>query len=93
VLECTQPNTPGVRQFYNWYMRLVAPHVGKMVSRSREAYQYLNDSVKAFPEGASFLEILGSCGYVGTRLHRLGLGVCTLYVAERGREGTDNSGG
>ena len=86
VLECTQPKTPGIRQFYNWYMRLVAPRLGKMVSSSREAYQYLNDSVKAFPEGASFLQILDSCGYVLTRMHRLSLGVATLYVGEK-REG------
>ena len=83
VLECTQPKTPGVRQFYNWYMRLVAPHVGKMVSSSREAYQYLNDSVKAFPEGTAFLRILDSCGYMRTRLHRLSLGISTLYIGEK----------
>jgi demethylmenaquinone methyltransferase/2-methoxy-6-polyprenyl-1,4-benzoquinol methylase len=83
VLECTQPKTPGVRQFYNWYMRLVAPHIGKMVSSSLEAYQYLNDSVQAFPEGTAFLQILDSCGYLRSRMHRLSLGICTLYVAEK----------
>ncbi|HVS98010.1 MAG TPA: bifunctional demethylmenaquinone methyltransferase/2-methoxy-6-polyprenyl-1,4-benzoquinol methylase UbiE [Puia sp.] len=83
VLECTQPSLPGVRQFYRWYMRLIAPHVGKIVSRSREAYQYLNDSVQAFPEGTAFLRILDSCGYAETRLHRLSLGVCTLYLAQK----------
>jgi demethylmenaquinone methyltransferase/2-methoxy-6-polyprenyl-1,4-benzoquinol methylase len=83
VLECTQPKTPGIRQFYNWYMRLIAPRIGKMVSRSREAYQYLNDSVKAFPEGAAFLQILDSCGYVQSRMRRLSLGVSTLYIGEK----------
>ena len=83
VLECTQPKLHGIRQFYRWYMRLVAPHIGKMVSSSREAYQYLNDSVQAFPEGAAFLRILDSCGYTDTRLHRLSLGICTLYLAQK----------
>ena len=46
VLEFSQPHTPGVRQVYDLYLRLVAPNIGKMVSSSREAYQYLNDSVK-----------------------------------------------
>jgi demethylmenaquinone methyltransferase/2-methoxy-6-polyprenyl-1,4-benzoquinol methylase len=83
VLECTQPKTPGVRQFYRWYMCLIAPRIGKMVSSSREAYQYLNDSVKAFPEGAAFLQILDSCGYTDTRLRRLSLGVSTLYLGRK----------
>jgi demethylmenaquinone methyltransferase/2-methoxy-6-polyprenyl-1,4-benzoquinol methylase len=84
VLECSQPRTPGVRQAYNWYMRRVAPHIGKMVSSSREAYQYLNDSVKAFPEGAAFVQILNTCGYANARWHRLSLGICSLYIAVKG---------
>jgi len=83
VLEFSQPHMPGVRQIYDLYLRLVAPNVGKMVSRSREAYQYLNDSVKAFPEGAAFLDILHNCGYTQARLRRLSLGICTLYIGER----------
>ena len=83
VLEFSQPHTPGVRQVYDLYLRLVAPNVGKMVSRSREAYQYLNDSVKAFPEGAAFLDILNNCGYGQARLRRLSLGICTLYIGEK----------
>ena len=83
VLEFSQPHTPGVRQVYDLYLRLVAPNIGKMVSSSREAYQYLNDSVKAFPEGGAFLTILGNCGYTQPRLRRLSLGICTLYIGEK----------
>jgi len=83
VLEFSQPRTPGVRQLYDLYLRLVAPNVGKMVSSSREAYQYLNDSVKAFPEGMAFIHILEGCGYTGSRMRRLSLGICSLYIGEK----------
>ena len=83
VLEFSQPKTPGVRQLYDLYLRLVAPNIGKMVSSSREAYQYLNDSVKAFPEGPAFIEILDACGYVHSRMRRLSLGICSLYIGEK----------
>lgn len=83
VLEFSQPHTPGVRQLYDLYLRLVAPNVGKMVSSSREAYQYLNDSVKAFPEGEAFVGILDQCGYSQARMRRLSLGICTLYIGEK----------
>jgi demethylmenaquinone methyltransferase/2-methoxy-6-polyprenyl-1,4-benzoquinol methylase len=89
VLEFSQPRTPVIRQIYDGYLRLVAPNVGKMVSSSREAYQYLNDSVKAFPEGAAFTRILDGCGYAHTRLKRLSLGICTLYMGEK-QAGTGN---
>jgi len=84
ILEFSHPRTPGIRQVYDLYLRLVAPRVGRMVSSSREAYQYLNDSVKAFPEGAALLHILDQCGYSHTRLRRLSLGICSLYIAVKG---------
>jgi demethylmenaquinone methyltransferase/2-methoxy-6-polyprenyl-1,4-benzoquinol methylase len=83
VLEFSRPHAPGVRQIYDLYLRLVAPNVGKMVSNSREAYRYLNDSVKAFPEDAAFLDILNECGYARVSLRRLSLGICTLYIGEK----------
>ena len=83
VLEFSQPKTPGIRQVYDLYLRLIAPNVGKMVSSNREAYQYLNDSVKAFPEGENFIRILEATGYNNTRLHRLSLGICSLYIGEK----------
>ena len=83
VLEFSQPRTPGVRQLYDLYLRLIAPNVGKMVSSSREAYQYLSDSVKAFPEGTAFIHILDACGYTHSRMRRLSLGLCSLYIGEK----------
>ena len=83
VLEFSQPKTPGVRHVYDLYLRLVAPNIGKMVSSNREAYQYLNDSVKAFPEGENFLRIMETCGYKNTQLRRLSLGICSLYIGEK----------
>ena len=83
VLEFSRPGTTGIKQLYNLYLRLVAPRIGKMISSSREAYQYLNDSVKAFPEGEAFRVILDKSGYVHTRLQRLSLGICTVYTGEK----------
>jgi len=83
VLEFSQPKTPGIRQVYDLYLRLVAPRVGKMVSSSREAYQYLNDSVRAFPEGEDLVRILDKIGYVRTALRRLSLGICSIYIGEK----------
>jgi len=83
ILEFSQPRTPVICQLYRLYLRLVAPRIGRMVSSNREAYQYLNDSVRAFPEGEQFIRILDSCGYVHTRLRRLSLGICSLYIGEK----------
>lgn len=85
VLEFSQPRTPGISHLYRLYMRMLAPRIAGIASSNREAYQYLNDSVQAFPEGEDLVRILNDCGYVHTRLRRLSLGICTLYTGERSR--------
>ena len=83
VLEFSQPRTPGLCHLYRLYMRIVAPRIAGIASSNREAYQYLNDSVRAFPEGTDLVRILETCGFVDTRLRRLSLGICTLYTGEK----------
>ena len=83
ILEFSHPKTAGIRHLYSFYLNLVAPRIGKMVSHSGEAYQYLNDSVKAFPEGKELVRILDMNGYTNTRLRRLSLGICSIYTGEK----------
>jgi demethylmenaquinone methyltransferase/2-methoxy-6-polyprenyl-1,4-benzoquinol methylase len=83
ILEFSQPRQKAFRQLYNIYMRLIAPGIGKIVSSNREAYQYLNDSVKAFPEGENLIRIMEANGYSQTRLHQLTLSICSIYIGEK----------
>jgi demethylmenaquinone methyltransferase/2-methoxy-6-polyprenyl-1,4-benzoquinol methylase len=83
ILEFSQPKKGGFRLLYDFYLRLIAPNIGKMVSRSREAYQYLNDSVQAFPEGEAFLQIMQRTGYTRVRQYRLSMGICTVYIGDK----------
>lgn len=78
VLEFSKPEK-AFQGFYNLYMKVIAPGIGNLLSHNREAYQYLNDSVKAFPEGNDFLHILNEVGYTNTYLKTLSLGICTIY--------------
>jgi demethylmenaquinone methyltransferase / 2-methoxy-6-polyprenyl-1,4-benzoquinol methylase len=82
VLEFSKPK-PAFRPIYSLYMRFVAPGVGKLFSKSRDAYQYLNDSVNAFPEGKQFINILEETGYSETYLKTLSLGICTIYCGRK----------
>jgi len=79
VLEFSKPNLPGIAQLYNLYLGIVAPGIAKMVSKNKEAYAYLNDSVKAFPEGKRFVAIMDSTGFKETTCRRLSLGICSIY--------------
>jgi demethylmenaquinone methyltransferase/2-methoxy-6-polyprenyl-1,4-benzoquinol methylase len=83
VLEFSQPKTAGVTQVYNVYMKLVAPNVGKIFSKNRNAYKYLDESIKKFPEGENFTLILDNLGYTNTYCKPLSLGICSIYCGEK----------
>ena len=51
VLEFSRPRWFPFRQLYFFYFRFILPVIGKVVSRHREAYAYLPDTVMKFPEG------------------------------------------
>jgi len=83
ILEFSRPRKPVFKGLYNLYMKIIAPKVGAWLSKNREAYQYLNESVKAFPEGETFLHILQQVGFIETTLKSLSLGICTIYCARK----------
>jgi demethylmenaquinone methyltransferase / 2-methoxy-6-polyprenyl-1,4-benzoquinol methylase len=83
VLEFSKPKTKGIAQLYTFYMGMVAPEMGKLFSRNKDAYQYLNDSVMRFPEGEAFTAILGSTGFKETTCKRLSFGICSIYCGRK----------
>ncbi len=83
ILEFSRPKQTVFRGFYNLYMKIICPGIGKWLTKNREAYQYLHNSVKAFPEGETFLHILQQVGFSETSLKRLSLGICTIYCGRK----------
>ncbi len=85
ILEFGLPRAPGLRQLYAWYFLRVLPRVGSLVSRHGVAYSYLPASVRAFPWGQDFADVLTRAGFAGAASRPLTLGVVYLYTASRPR--------
>ena len=83
VLEFSKPSGWGIKQLYQLYMRYASPMVGKWFSNSRNAYEYLNESVQAFPEGEKFLLIMQEAGFSKPHLKKLSFGICTIYCGSK----------
>ena len=83
ILEFSKPRKIWFKGLYNLYMKIVAPQAGRWLTKNKDAYQYLNKSVKAFPEGETFLHILQQVGFSDTSLKRLSLGICTIYCGSK----------
>ena len=83
ILEFSQPKLPLIKQFYKFYLKIVAPGIGKIISKDKDAYQYLNDSVQKFPEGKNFVDILIKLGYKNASCKTLSLGIASIYCGEK----------
>jgi demethylmenaquinone methyltransferase/2-methoxy-6-polyprenyl-1,4-benzoquinol methylase len=79
ILEFSKPAKFPFRQLYGFYSSAILPGVGGVISGDRSAYSYLPDSVKAFPAGNDFLEILQKVGFVHCNLKPLTFGIVTIY--------------
>ena len=83
VLEFSKPKTPVIKQFYALYMKIVTPRLGKLFSKNAGAYKYLDESIKKFPEGKQFIEVLDSTGYTKTYCKPLSFGICSIYCGTK----------
>ncbi len=83
ILEFSKPRTSIVSIPYLFYFKRVLPLIGRMISKSENAYTYLPESVMSFPSGDDFLRVMDSVGYINTKKVELSFGIATLYIGER----------
>lgn len=83
VLEFSKPENFPIKQIYNFYFKNILPSIGKLVSKDSSAYDYLPESVNAFPHGIKFIQILERVGYKNVIQRKLSFGIASIYLAEK----------
>ena len=79
VLEFSRPRIFPFKQIYNGYFKYILPNIGRLTSKDPKAYQYLYESVQAFPDGKKFVNVLAKVGYSANTMQPQTLGICTIY--------------
>ena len=83
ILEFSYPTNPLARATYNIYFTYILPFIGRVVSRDKTAYTYLNKSVKHFCWGEAFVHHLHDAGFVEEHFKSLTFGIATLYTGRK----------
>ncbi|MCO5258991.1 MAG: bifunctional demethylmenaquinone methyltransferase/2-methoxy-6-polyprenyl-1,4-benzoquinol methylase UbiE [Crocinitomicaceae bacterium] len=83
ILEFSKPKKFPVKQYYSFHSKYIIPFFGKLFSKDNRAYTYLPDSIKAFPEGKDFENILTNVGYKNIRSILVSGGIATIYVGDK----------
>ena len=81
ILEPSEPTSFPLKQFYNLYFHYILPTIGSWISKDKNAYKYLPESVDAFPSGNKFITKLEKAGFKECKYFPLTFGIVSLYVA------------
>ena len=68
---------------YNFYLGTVLPKIGRFFSKNPEAYQYLADTIRAFPNARTLAAELLDAGFATVSYEPLSSGIVYIHVAQK----------
>jgi demethylmenaquinone methyltransferase / 2-methoxy-6-polyprenyl-1,4-benzoquinol methylase len=83
VCEFSHPTSAPFRTAYDEYLMRALPRVARRVSSAPDAYVYLADSIRAWPDQAKLAERIAAAGWQRVRWRDLTGGIVALHHATR----------
>lgn len=81
VCEFSHPTWAPFRTVYTEYLMRALPPVARRVSSNPEAYVYLAESIRAWPDQAALADQVRAAGWTDVRWRNLSGGIVTLHHA------------
>jgi demethylmenaquinone methyltransferase/2-methoxy-6-polyprenyl-1,4-benzoquinol methylase len=81
ILEFSHP-AAWLAPLYFWYMRDVMPKYAQFITPERGAYEYLGDSIRAFPRQPVLAAMMREAGFAAARWTNLTLGIVALHIGD-----------
>jgi len=81
ILELSEPQNVFFKLGYKLYTKLVIPVFARFISKDIRAYNYLPQSIEAFPQGKEMKALLHECGFSQVEVKTFTFGSCSFYRA------------
>jgi demethylmenaquinone methyltransferase/2-methoxy-6-polyprenyl-1,4-benzoquinol methylase len=78
-LEFSSVNVPVLDSIYDYWSFNVIPAIGQQITDDRDAYQYLVESIRRFPDQKRFAAMIGKAGFAHVKLRNLTGGVAAIH--------------
>jgi demethylmenaquinone methyltransferase / 2-methoxy-6-polyprenyl-1,4-benzoquinol methylase len=82
ILEFSTPPNALLATVYDFYSRAILPAIGGMISGSKDAYTYLPESVRKFPDADGLADQMRDAGFVNVRFERMTFGIVALHLGD-----------
>lgn len=83
ICEFSHPPGRAFGELYRFYNDRVLPLVARAVSSNAEAYEYLNESIKDWPDQAALAAWIREAGWIGVAHRNLSFGIVALHRATK----------
>lgn len=83
VLEFIKPRKGITKVFIGFYLKFILPIIGKLISKNKEAYQYLNQSINEFYTSHEFEDICIRVGFQKVKTRVLFMGLVAIFVLKK----------
>jgi demethylmenaquinone methyltransferase/2-methoxy-6-polyprenyl-1,4-benzoquinol methylase len=80
ALELSQPVLPVFKELYRFYLSKILPGLGKYLASNQCAYQYLAQSVAAFPSPEAVARLFEETGLCEIEYYTLSWGIATVHL-------------
>lgn len=81
ILEFSPLTMPFAGKAYHWYLENILPKIAKTLGEQEDAYKYLAETIKNFPNPQIFSNEIREAGFNFIRHEALTCGIVNLYVA------------
>ncbi len=82
-LEFSKPINPAWRALYNLYLKVMIPFWGKLFTGDVRGFVYLADSIRAFPDQATFARMLEDAGFCDVHWKNLTGGIVAVHSGRK----------
>lgn len=78
-LEFSHVSHPVIKSVYDFYSFRIIPCMGKLIAGNKDAYQYLVESIRMFPDAENFKAMMDDAGFSMTRYDQLQHGIVAIH--------------
>jgi demethylmenaquinone methyltransferase/2-methoxy-6-polyprenyl-1,4-benzoquinol methylase len=83
ILEFGRPPSRWLRGLYDLYSQAIIPRLGGWLSGRPDAYQYLHDSIRTWPDPETLASLVREAGFGDVRYRLLTGGIAVLHSAAK----------
>ncbi len=81
-LEFSKPQR-WLKPIYDLYSYYVIPRLGSAIAGQPEAYSYLIESIRKFPDQEEMMQLMEKAGFVNTEYRNLSFGIACIHIGTK----------